>query len=149
MTLQGQIVSTYTIGCILGSIIIIPTGDKIGRCKSVMLGCLFVSVGGLLQASSFTLAHMIVGRVISGIGIGINTTTIPMWQSETCKASLRGKLVAIQLTTLVFGKISCIFTEGELSSHSGARHLMHVLTRLAIGYRLRFDELDVSRKSLR
>lgn len=77
--------------------------DQIGRCKSVMLGCLFVSVGGLLQASSFTLPHMIIGRIISGIGIGINTTTIPMWQSETCKASLRGKLVAIQLTTLVFG----------------------------------------------
>jgi hypothetical protein len=26
-----------------------------------------------------------------------------MWQSETCKPSLRGKLVAIQLTFLVFG----------------------------------------------
>jgi MFS family permease len=114
VTLQGQIVSTYTIGCILGSIIIIPTGDKIGRCKSVMLGCLFVSVGGLLQASSFTLPHMIVGRVISGIGIGINTTTIPMWQSETCKASLRGKLVAIQLTTLVFGETPWILISASL-----------------------------------
>ncbi|KAK5716292.1 hypothetical protein LTR17_016481 [Elasticomyces elasticus] len=47
---------------------------------------------------------MIIGRVISGLGIGFNTTTIPMWQSETClKASLRGKLVAIELTCLVFG----------------------------------------------
>jgi MFS family permease len=104
VTLQGQIVSTYTIGCILGSILIIPTGDMLGRTKSTMMGCLVVAIGGLLQASSFTLPHMIVGRIVSGIGIGINTTTIPMWQSETCmRPSLRGRLVAIQLTTLVFG----------------------------------------------
>jgi MFS family permease len=46
---------------------------------------------------------MIVGRVIGGLGIGVNTTTIPMFQSETCKPSLRGKLVSVQLTFLVFG----------------------------------------------
>nr|OQO22095.1 hypothetical protein B0A51_09551 [Rachicladosporium sp. CCFEE 5018] len=88
VTLQGQIVSTYTLGCILGSIIAIFTGDPLGRVKSVMLG----------------LPHMIIGRIISGLGIGFNTTTIPIWQSETClKPSLRGRLVAVQLTCLVFG----------------------------------------------
>jgi hypothetical protein len=46
---------------------------------------------------------MIIGRVIGGLGIGVNTTTIPMFQSETCKPSLRGKLVSVQLTFLVFG----------------------------------------------
>lgn len=123
VTLQGQIVSTYTIGCILGSIFIIPTGDILGRRKATALGCAVVAVGGVLQASAYSLPHMIIGRIVSGIGIGkcscrfisplnrtdscsagINTTTIPIWQSETCmRASMRARLVAIQLTTLVFG----------------------------------------------
>jgi MFS family permease len=74
-TIQSQIVSTYTLGCIFGAILTIFTGDWLGRRKSVALGCAFLVVGGLLQATSFTLAHMIVGRIISGFGIGVNTTT--------------------------------------------------------------------------
>ena len=102
-TLQGQIVSTYTIGCIFGAILSLCTGDILGRKKSVSLGCGLVGVGGILQATAYTLPHMIVGRVIGGLGIGVNTTCIPIFQSETCKASLRGKLVSVQLTFLVFG----------------------------------------------
>jgi MFS family permease len=101
-TLQGQIVSTYTIGCIFGALLSLVIGDILGRRRSVALGCAFLTVGGILQATAYTLPHMIIGRVIGGLGIGVNTT-IPMWQSETCKPSLRGKLVAIQLTFLVFG----------------------------------------------
>lgn len=96
-------VSTYTIGCVFGALLSLGIGDILGRRKSIALGCAFLLVGGILQATSHTLAHMIVGRVIGGLGIGVNTTTIPMWQSETCKPSPRGKLVAIQLTFLVFG----------------------------------------------
>jgi sugar porter (SP) family MFS transporter len=102
-TIQGQIVSTYTLGCIFGALLTMFLGDVLGRRKSVALGCSFLTVGGLIQATAFSLPHMIVGRIIGGLGIGINTTTIPMWQSETCKPSLRGKLVSIQLSFLVFG----------------------------------------------
>lgn len=102
-TLQGQIVSTYTIGCIFGALLTLFIGDMLGRRRTIALGCGFLVVGGILQATAYTLPHMIVGRVIGGLGIGCNTSTIPMWQSETCKPSLRGKLVAVQLTFLVFG----------------------------------------------
>jgi MFS family permease len=102
-TLQGQIVSTYTIGCIFGAILSLCIGDILGRRRSVALGCALVGVGGILQATAFHLPHMIIGRIIGGLGIGVNTTTIPMFQSETCKPSLRGKLVSVQLTFLVFG----------------------------------------------
>jgi len=69
-----------------------------------MLGCVCLTLGGILQATSFSLAHMIIGRILSGLGIGFNTTTIPIWQSETClRPALRGKLVAIELVCLIFG----------------------------------------------
>lgn len=34
-----------------------------------------------------------VGRFVTGIGTGIETSTVPMYQSELCEASKRGKLV--------------------------------------------------------
>jgi len=65
-TIQGQIVSTYDIGCILGAVISIYFGNKLGRRKSVAMSCMFVIIGGLLQASAFTLPHMIIGRIVAG-----------------------------------------------------------------------------------
>ncbi|KAK3721454.1 hypothetical protein LTR37_003009 [Vermiconidia calcicola] len=103
VTMQGQIVSTYTLGCIFGALLSIVVGDVLGRRKSIALGCTFLTIGGLLQATSFTIPHMIVGRIISGLGIGMNTTVIPMWQSETSRPELRGRMVAFELTALVFG----------------------------------------------
>ena len=76
---------------------IVFLGDVLGRRKSIVMGCLFLTVGGILQATAFTLPHIIVGRVVGGLGVGVNTTTIPMWLSETARPSVRGKLVVIQL----------------------------------------------------
>ena len=46
---------------------------------------------------------MMVGRVIAGIGNGLNTATAPVWQSETSKANMRGKLVVIEMVMNIAG----------------------------------------------
>lgn len=71
-TIQGQIVSTYDLGCIMGAISTIFFGDKIGRRRTIVLGCLFVMVGGTIQSASYGLAQMIVGRIVAGVGTGIS-----------------------------------------------------------------------------
>lgn len=38
-------------------------------------------IGATLQASAYSLPHLIVGRVVTGIGNGMNTSTVPTWQS--------------------------------------------------------------------
>ena len=35
-----------------------------------------------------------IGRYITGIGTGIETSTVPMYQSELCEAEKRGRLVS-------------------------------------------------------
>jgi sugar porter (SP) family MFS transporter len=102
-TIQGQMASSYDIGCILGAILSIFIGEKLGRRRAIVLGCLFLIVGGAIQASSFGLAQIICGRIIAGFGTGINTTAIPIWQSETSKATERGRLIVIQLVLVLGG----------------------------------------------
>lgn len=102
-TLQGQIVATYDLGCVAGAFLAMFYGDRLGRRRSVLLACAFLTVGGILQSTAFSLPHMFVGRVVAGVGIGMNTTTVPMWQSETCEQEHRGRLITIQLTHLVLG----------------------------------------------
>lgn len=53
-------------------------------------------VGAVLQCTAFELAHLIVGRIVTGIGNGLNTSTVPTWQSECSKSHRRGQLVMIE-----------------------------------------------------
>lgn len=57
----------------------------------------FVLVGAALQTSALTIAYLIVGRVITGLGTGIKTSTVPMYQSEMCHPRDRGRLVSIEV----------------------------------------------------
>lgn len=102
-TIQGQIVATYDIGCIMGTIVSMFFGDKLGRRRCIFVGCIILIIGGILQAASYSLAPMIVGRIVAGVGNGMNTIAIPIWQSETAKAENRGKLIVLQLVTNIFG----------------------------------------------
>lgn len=62
-----------------------------------------MSIGAILQIAAFNVPVMIAGRVIAGIGNGLNTSTAPVWQSETSKASWRGKLVVIEMILNIAG----------------------------------------------
>lgn len=52
-----------------------------------MLGCIILCIGGALQATASTIPHMIVGRIVAGIGNGFNTGTIRKCHSP-CQAGL-------------------------------------------------------------
>ena len=62
-----------------------------------------MSIGAILQISSYSVAQMIVGRIVAGLGNGLNTATAPVWQAETSKAAWRGKLVVVELILNIAG----------------------------------------------
>ncbi|KAK0102418.1 hypothetical protein ONS95_006038 [Cadophora gregata] len=95
-TIQGISVASYNVGCFVGAVITIFIGDILGRRKMIFLGSSIMIVGAVLQASAFTLAHLIVGRIITGFGNGMNTSTVPTWASETSKSHKRGKMVMVE-----------------------------------------------------
>ncbi|QKX61532.1 uncharacterized protein TRUGW13939_08684 [Talaromyces rugulosus] len=102
-TIQGQIVATYDIGCIIGTLISMYAGDMLGRRRSILIGCVILIIGAVIQTASYSLAQMIVGRVVAGVGNGMNTIAIPIWQAETARPKDRGKLIVFQLVTNIFG----------------------------------------------
>jgi MFS family permease len=56
-----------------------------------------IIVGAVLQTSAYTLAHLIVGRIITGFGTGIDSSTVPMYQSELCRKEWRGRIVSWEI----------------------------------------------------
>ncbi|KAF5857216.1 hypothetical protein ETB97_006058 [Aspergillus alliaceus] len=102
----GHITATYDLGCFLGAIACMALGDYFGRRLSITLGCFILTVGAVLQASSYHSAQMIVGRFVAGVGNGINTTSIPVWQSEMSKPRHRGRLIVLQLALNQLGNVT-------------------------------------------
>lgn len=101
--LQGTITALYDIGCFFGALAAFFFGDMFGRKKSVLIGTTIMAIGALLQITAYSVAQMIVGRIVAGIGNGINTSTAPPWQAETSKAAWRGKLIVIELILNIAG----------------------------------------------
>ncbi|KAK9447327.1 general substrate transporter [Limtongia smithiae] len=102
-TLQAHITATFDLGCFFGAIFTLAVGNRRGRKTMIMIGCVIHIIGGVLQCSAFKVEHLIVGRAVAGFGNGFITVTIPIWQSETCEAFLRGRMMAVQLVVNVFG----------------------------------------------
>lgn len=95
-TKQGIAIGSYNLGCFLGAVITIWLGQFLGRRRTIFVGSAIMVVGAAIQASAFGLAQLIVGRVITGVGNGLNTSTVPTWQSETSKSHKRGQMVMIE-----------------------------------------------------
>lgn len=96
-SVQGTMSSLYTIGAFVGSVSTIWTGDLLGRPRQILLGSLILAVGATIQAASYGVAQMIVGRIVAGLGTGMNMATASVWQAETSKMQHRGKLIIVQM----------------------------------------------------
>ncbi|KAJ4396991.1 hypothetical protein N0V93_001215 [Gnomoniopsis smithogilvyi] len=92
--LEGIIVSIYNLGAFSGCILSFAVCEKTGRRLAMWIAMGFIIVGGALQACAYTVPHIMIARYITGIGTGIETSTVPMYQSELCEASKRGRLVS-------------------------------------------------------
>lgn len=83
-TMQGFVTAIYEIGCLAGAMFILAVGDLLGRRKAMILGGIIMILGTVIQVTSFPghapLAQFIIGRTITGVGNGINTSTIPTYQ---------------------------------------------------------------------
>ncbi|GAA5908038.1 hypothetical protein JCM5296_004362 [Sporobolomyces johnsonii] len=100
-SLLSFIVSIYLLGCLAGALFMANYGERLGRRKVIALGAVTIAVGGALQATSFVLAHMLVARVVTGVGIGFATTALPVYQAECLPAHRRGRAQCFNLTMLI------------------------------------------------
>ncbi|KAK2759949.1 hypothetical protein FQN54_002685 [Arachnomyces sp. PD_36] len=102
-TRQGIAVAAYNLGCFAGSVPTIWIGNWLGRRKTIFLGSAIMVVGAILQAAAYDLTQLIIGRLVTGFGNGINTSTVPTWQSECSKSHRRGQLVMIEGAMITCG----------------------------------------------
>jgi len=101
---------TYLIGAVLVGMY----ADKIGRLKTIQLGCIWAIARAALQASAQNFTWMAFARIIGGIGCGHLNTVVPIWTSELADHNLRGLFMAVEFTLAVGGICSYVFLQNSL-----------------------------------
>ncbi|EMC97586.1 hypothetical protein BAUCODRAFT_23853 [Baudoinia panamericana UAMH 10762] len=108
-TWQAFVTAIYEVGCLLGAIFQLMCGDAIGRRRAIILGASIMIIGVIIQVTAFSganaTAQFIIGRTVTGIGNGINTSTIPTYQAECSRTNNRGLLICIEGGIIAFGTL--------------------------------------------
>lgn len=118
----GNMVAILEIGALVSSLLVGRLGEKWGRRRTIKYGSIVFVIGGLFQGLADKLTHLIFGRLISGLGVGLLSTIVPIYQSEISPPHNRGKLACIEFTGNIVGYAAsvwidygCSFIEGNAS----------------------------------
>jgi MFS family permease len=91
---QSLIVSILSAGTFSGALFAGSLADWIGRRSTIITGCGVFSIGVILQVASTTVALLVSGRLIAGIGIGFISAVIILYMSEIAPKAVRGAIVS-------------------------------------------------------
>ena len=124
-TQDSLVSSLMPLGAMLGSIMMTPLNEYFGRKMSIIISCLWYTVGAGLCAGSHTYSMMYAGRFLLGIGVGIEGGCVGIYISESVPARVRGNLVSLYQFNIALGEvlgyaISAIFYD----VHGGWRFML-------------------------
>lgn len=75
-SITGTVIALFTLGSAMGALLCMQYGDTLGRRMTIFCSATVATIGAVLMASSFSLAQLIVARLILGIGSGGWTATM-------------------------------------------------------------------------
>ncbi|KAL2863656.1 transcription factor TFIIIB subunit BRF1 [Aspergillus lucknowensis] len=130
---MGVIVGIYNIGCLTGAAAAFMTSDRLGFRKSMWIAMVFLTIGAIPQACAYSRAQMLISRYIGGIGTGIMTSVVPVYQSELCEARNRGMYVCSQPLAVGVGISSAYWFDYGMSFAPGS-----ITWRLPVAFQVVF-----------
>lgn len=110
-TQLGTMVAILEVGAFLSSLVVGRVGDIIGRKKTILYGSIIFFIGGALQSFSTGMAMMLLGRITAGVGVGMLSTIVPVYQSEISPPHNRGKLACIEFTGNITGYACSVWVD--------------------------------------
>lgn len=104
-------VAILEVGAFFSSLVVGRVGDIIGRRRTIFYGSCIFFTGGALQAAATGMPMMLLGRIIAGVGVGMLSTIVPVYQSEISPPHNRGKLACIEFTGNITGYATSVWVD--------------------------------------
>ncbi|SMY18999.1 unnamed protein product [Zymoseptoria tritici ST99CH_1A5] len=103
-TIISMIVSSYDLAAAVTAVVLAFFAFRMGRKGTIILGNIAAIIGSVIQATSYSVAQLIVGRLVQGISIGAISSAVPTYLSETgVEIGDRGPANALNAILLISG----------------------------------------------
>ncbi|KAF8417276.1 general substrate transporter [Tirmania nivea] len=118
---KSLITSSTSLAALLSSPLSGVLSDRHGRKSAIYLADSLFILGAVWQAVAFSIPHMVIGRFIIGLGVGVGSGVVPMYIAELAPAGYRGRLTTLYTGCITGGQLlayavgwwsSEVFTEG-------------------------------------
>ncbi|KAI3321394.1 general substrate transporter [Xylariaceae sp. AK1471] len=137
---KGVITAIYYLGTWTSYIFVShPASDRLGRRYAALIGIAVVAVGTAFESGASgpgAYAMMIVGRIISGVGIGLVSTSVPLYQSEVAPAGKRGKYVVLNHVGFVAGLAAGFWVGYAVTFWTTTAHDQYISWRFSLAVNL-------------
>ncbi|KAJ5222951.1 uncharacterized protein N7469_009191 [Penicillium citrinum] len=100
---SSMIVSLLSAGTFFGALFAAPMADYFGRRLAMILNTFVFCFGVILQTAATAIPLFVAGRFFAGLGVGLLSATIPLYQSETAPKWIRGTIVGAYQLAITFG----------------------------------------------
>ncbi|KAJ5361156.1 hypothetical protein N7541_002000 [Penicillium brevicompactum] len=92
--LQAHMVNVFQAGAFFGVMVVYFVNERFGRRFALLWASIIFNIGVVLSMASMgNIPVFLVGRIVSGLGVGATTFAVPQYLSECAPASARGGIV--------------------------------------------------------
>ncbi|KAM3083047.1 fructose symporter [Clarireedia jacksonii] len=105
-TKQVSLVSSgVPLGAVGGALMLGPLNEAVGRKQAIVWSLVLYTVGAALEAGAINFGMMVAGRVILGLGVGLEGGTVPVYVAESVSRKYRGNLVSLYQFMIALGEV--------------------------------------------
>ena len=116
--MEGWVMSSAILGCIIGAISIGKPGDRYGRRNMLKVMAALFLISAIGTGMSDNVTSFIIFRIIGGLAVGGSSVLSPMYISEIAPAKYRGRFAITFQLALVIGILIAFATDLALI-HTG------------------------------
>ncbi len=118
--MEGWIMSSALVGCVMGAAFSGWLADKFGRKKILLFSALLFILSAWGCAVASTPTFLVIARIVGGIGVGFAAMVAPMFISELSPAYMRGRLVSFYQLAITLGILVSYLTNAGLLHYAGS-----------------------------
>jgi sugar porter (SP) family MFS transporter len=111
----GAVAGSASLGCCFGPLFGMRFADALGRNKTLILSAVLFITSAIGSALTHGMLNFSLWRFVGGIGVGLASTTSPMYIAEVAPPRLRGRLVVINQLAIVVGLTLSVYVTYLLS----------------------------------
>lgn len=118
--------SASVLGMLVGTAIVAPVGDRFGRRPVLIWGMTLVGLASIATAFSSTPVHLVLWRLLTGIGLGMSLPNATALTSEYVPKKTRAFLISAMYISIAFGALIAGFVAPTLIDAFGWRSIFLV-----------------------